>query len=123
MKKALLIIDHGSKKQEANDMIFDVVDMLKKQKKELIIHAAHMELADPTIADGIKKCIDDDAEHIIAIPYMLSPGRHATRDIPNLVKDAMKDYPHITFEITTHFGVHPKIADIIFEKAQLSDTN
>ena len=54
---------------------------------------------------------------------MLSPGRHVTRDIPNLVKDTMKDYPHITFEITTHFGVHPKIADIIFEKAQLSDTN
>ena len=26
-----------------------------------------MELADPTIADGIKKCIDDDAEYIIAI--------------------------------------------------------
>ena len=115
MKKALLIIDHGSKLKAANDMIFDVVETIKKSNSDLIVVGCHMEIAPPTIEDGFKACVEAGAEIVIAQPFMLSPGRHSTSDIPELVKEAAKQYPNIEYEIRPHFGQHYKIAEIITE--------
>ena len=120
MKSALLIIDHGSKLQAANDMIFDVVNLVQSQNKDIIVVGAHMELASPDIEDGIKECVNRGATHIIAQPFMLSPGRHSTRDIPNLVKEAAKNYPEIKIETSGHFGLHPKIVDILLDQSGLN---
>ena len=79
--KAILIIDHGSRVKAANDMIFDVVDLVQQKNNSVLVVGAHMELASPTIEDGINECIKKGATHIIAQPFMLSPGRHSTKDI------------------------------------------
>lgn len=120
MKKALLIIDHGSKLQAANDMIFDVVKLVQEKNKDIIVVGAHMELADPTIAHGIADCVKRGATHIIAQPFMLSPGRHSTKDIPNLVTQTAKNYPNIIIKTAKHFGLHPKIANILLDQSGLN---
>ncbi len=116
-KQALLIIDHGSKKQAANDMINDIVTLIKEEKPHLIVVGAHMELASPTIEDGITTCIDHGATEIIAQPFMLSPGRHTTEDIPNMVAEIALKFPDISIKTSTHLGVHPLLAPIILERA------
>jgi sirohydrochlorin ferrochelatase len=118
MKQALLIIDHGSKLKAANDMIFDVVKLVKERNKNIIVVGAHMELASPTIEDGIAECVKHGATHIIAQPFMLSPGRHSTKDIPNLVATTAKSYPTVKIETASHFGLHPKIVDVILDQFQ-----
>ena len=115
-KQALLIIDHGSRKQAANDMIFEVVESCRKSNPNLIIHGAHMELADPDILEGFKACIADGADYITAIPFMLSPGRHSTTDIPNLCAAASKECKDIPYCVTNHFGNHPLITTILLER-------
>lgn len=117
MKQALLVVDHGSKRKEANDMIFDLRVLLRSLKPNLIIHVAHMELAEPDIATGLHQCVVDGAAHIVVQPFMLSPGRHSTKDIPDLVEMAMKAYPSLTYHVSEHFGVHNKLAELIFEKS------
>ena len=117
--KALLVIDHGSRLKTANDMLFDVVDLLRSLRPDIIVHGAHMELADPTILDGFKKCVDDGATEVIAHPYMLSEGRHAQKDIPRLVNEAAEHFPDVLFTVTPPLGVHSNIANVIFERAQL----
>lgn len=115
MKKALLVIDHGSRRQAANDMIFEVVKRLRFKDPELIIHGAHMELAKPEIPEGIQACIDDGATNILVQPFMLSPGRHSKSDIPNIVAECKKKYPHVQIKVGKHLGLHP-----LFLKAVLS---
>ena len=87
-RTALLLIDHGSKKKAANHMLFDMVKLMRDQRPDLIIYGAHMELACPSIEDGIRYCMGRGATHIIAHPYMLAPGRHASEDIPRMVAHA-----------------------------------
>lgn len=120
MKKALLIIDHGSKRKSANFMLFDLVKFMRDQEPHLLIFGAHMELARPSIEEGIKWCIRKGANHIIAHPYMLSPGRHATEDIPRLVKKTMQNYPDISFEITDPLGIDLEIVSLIKKRAGLN---
>ena len=118
-KKALLIIDHGSKRVEANEMLKFVAAIIKKQKPGLIVHVAHMELADPTIEQGFEACVAEGATEVIAHPYMLSPGRHVVSDIPKMVGDAAGRHPHVKFSVTKPLGLHKKIAEIILERAGL----
>ena len=117
--KALIIIDHGSRLKAANDMIFDVVDMLRNKNKDIIIEGCHMELAEPDIATTFTKCVELGATHIIAQPFMLSPGRHSTSDIPQLVDDIARKFPNISYEVKPHFGTHEKMPDILFDNCGL----
>ena len=84
--KGILIIDHGSMKEEANHMLECVGELVQRMAGErVVVRVAHMELASPTIAEGFEACIAAGATEIVAFPYMLSPGKHSTRDIPRMV--------------------------------------
>jgi sirohydrochlorin ferrochelatase len=111
--KAIIIIDHGSRYPAANHSLFDVVHRMQELNPSLLIKGAHMELAEPSISSVVNDCIAEGATEIIAHPYMLAPGRHAIRDIPNLVHEAVAQHPGVTVTITAPLGVDDRIIDVI----------
>ena len=116
--KALIIVDHGSKYEEANLMLEEVAKLLKsKAPSDLIVEFAHMELAEPSIEKAIDKCVNQGAKSIVVHPYMLSPGRHAKKDIPELAHEAVKKYPDVELCVTQPLGLSEKIIDVILERA------
>lgn len=84
-----------------------------------IVEPAHMELAAPTIAEAFARCVERGATRVLVFPYFLSPGRHWTEDIPALVADAAKTFPHVPWLVTAPFGLHPKMLDIINDRLRL----
>ncbi|MGH7909614.1 MAG: CbiX/SirB N-terminal domain-containing protein [Thermodesulfobacteriota bacterium] len=122
-KRALIIVDHGSTFKEANDMLIEVAKMIRQSSKyEIdIVKYAHMELANPTISEAFDACVAEGAEEIIVHPYFLSPGRHSKEDIPNMVKEAARKHPHITYTITEPLGIHPKIIDVVLDRVVKAD--
>ncbi|HET9775545.1 MAG TPA: CbiX/SirB N-terminal domain-containing protein, partial [Gemmatimonadaceae bacterium] len=73
--KGVLIVDHGSKKDEANDMLVCMSNLLQTMAgPQVVVRYAHMELADPDIAKGFGSCVRAGATDVIVFPYMLSPG-------------------------------------------------
>src|ERR1041384_7146010 len=115
--RAILIIDHGSTRAEANQMLAKAADLLQQMVgDDVLVRYAHMELAEPTIGQGFAGCVRAGATEVIAFPYMLSPGKHVTRDVPRLVADAARDFPHVTYRVTDAFGVHEKLAEVIAER-------
>lgn len=116
--KAILLIDHGSTRAEANEMLEDMAIVVRRVAgPDVIVHAAHMELAEPTIAEGFARCVREGATEIIAFPYMLSPGRHSTKDIPNLVREAAAAFPGVAYRVTGAFGISEKLAGVVLERA------
>lgn len=114
--QAILLIDHGSTYKPANDMLQDIAALLRLKSPQTLVEIAHMELASPSIEESFRACVEKGATHIIAHPYMLSPGRHATKDIPDLVNLASQKFPGITYTVTKPLGVHPLISDIILDR-------
>ena len=86
----------------------------------VLIGYAHMELAEPTIEQGIAECVKRGATEIIAFPYMLSPGKHSKSDIPRLVSEASAKFPGVTCSVTPAFGVHEKLGEVVLERAGLT---
>jgi sirohydrochlorin ferrochelatase len=116
--RAILIIDHGSTRDEANHMLSCVANLVQQMVGDgVIVRHAHMELAEPSIPSGFAECVQAGADEVIAFPYMLSPGKHVTRDVPRLVAQAATAFPEISFRVTDAFGVHEKLAALIALRA------
>jgi sirohydrochlorin ferrochelatase len=116
--KGILIVDHGSQKREANDMLRSMADVIQTMAgSDVVVRYAHMELADPNIAAGFSSCVQAGATDVTVFPYMLSPGRHSTADIPRMVADVARAFPNVSFSVTPAFGLHEKLAEVVLERA------
>ena len=119
-KKALIIVDHGSKLEKANEMLAQIAELIKKKNSPEfeIISYCHMEIAEPTIRQAFDDCVSQGARHIVVHPYFLAPGRHSTQDIPNMAKDAAVKHPGVSYHVTEPLGIHENIIEVILERAQ-----
>jgi len=116
--RAIVLVDHGSRRAEANALLHAVADLVVQSSSDPIIVApAHMELAEPTIAQAFAACANRGATTIAVVPYMLAPGRHVTTDIPALAAEASQAHPTIPYHVTPPLGLHTSIAQIVLERA------
>lgn len=109
----LIIVDHGSKRHESNAMLELFVARLRAQSAYTIVEPAHMELAEPSIAQAFDRCVMAGAKRVIVMPYFLLPGRHWSSDIPHLTEQAAANHPGIEFMVTAPFGLHPMMMQIV----------
>lgn len=119
----IILVDHGSRFKAANDMLDEVVAMFKRVSGNRIVQAAHMELAEPTIAQAFDACVRQGAGRVAVHPYFLSPGKHSTTDIPRIVEQAAAQHPGVTFHVTPPLGLDDKIAEVIMRRVSECQRN
>lgn len=116
MKQGILIVDHGSRRAEANEALAEVALLVEQARPGAIVRIAHMDIVPPTIADAFDACVAEGAGEVIVHPYFLSPGNHTTNDIPRLAREAAKRHPGVVTRISDPLGVHPRLAEVILER-------
>jgi sirohydrochlorin ferrochelatase len=121
VKRAILLIDHGSRRAEANAALEDVAAQVRKRAPESIVEVAHLEIAEPDIAEGIDACVKQGATQIVVHPYFLGPGRHTTEDIPAQVERAGKTHPNVRIRISEALGGHAALIDAILDRVGDAD--
>jgi sirohydrochlorin ferrochelatase len=117
--KALIIVDHGSSVEEANDTLARVAELIRSNKKSGfdIVRYCHMELAEPTIGEAFDACVAAGASHIVVHPYFLVPGKHSKQDIPRMAAEAAGRHKDVSYHVTEPLGVHEKIIEVVLERA------
>jgi len=109
----IILIDHGSRLQAANDVLAELAALYARVSGTPIVEYAHMELAPPTLAEAYARCVTRGAARIVVMPYFLTPGRHASRDIPRMAEEAAAAHPGVPFRVTEPLGVDERIAQVI----------
>ncbi|WHY88494.1 sirohydrochlorin chelatase [Neobacillus novalis] len=113
--KAILYIGHGtrSKKgaEEARAFIERVIGRIDLPIQEI----SFLELTDPSIEEGFKRCVDKGATEIIVVPLFLLAAGHIKTDIPQALSLLQLRYPHIEVQVKDPFGVQEKILDAAVE--------
>eukprot|EP01033_Poteriospumella_lacustris_P010875 gene10875-7734_t len=69
-------------------LLQEQIDANGPKSNIIAVEAAHMEMAEPSIAQAYGKCVSRGAEHVVVHPFFLSQGRHVQDDIPQLVQEA-----------------------------------
>jgi len=117
--KGLLIIAHGSRRESSNNEVRTLTESIKTRVDSQfnIVDCAFLELAEPSIPDGIALCIQQGATEVIVMPYFLSAGRHVIEDIPEEVSKAQNNYPDVSITIADYLGSMAGIPDLIASQA------
>jgi|GEM_PF-213521 len=109
----IVIVDHGSRRIESNQMLEAFVAMFAGLKTRYsIVEPAHMELAEPSIETAIQRCVERGAKRVAVVPYFLSPGKHWKQDIPELTRAAAARCG-VPWVVTSPIGLTPMMADVI----------
>ena len=111
---AYLLIDHGSRRTAANELVAEIAELVRARLGEgAIVESAHMELAAPSIAEGFARCVEQGATLVIAHPFMLAPGRHASEDLPRVVAEAAAEHSAVEFVMAGPLGSHDGVIDAV----------
>lgn len=116
-RTALLLVDHGSRSQAANDVLEAVAALVRRMTGLGRVYTAHMQFAEPSIPAVFAQAVRDGATAVVVHPYFLSPGRHSQHDIPRMVAEAAQAFPGVAFRVTEPLGVHSKIVEVVLERA------
>mgnify|MGYP001215139188 FL=1 len=116
IKQAVLIIAHGSRRQEANDELLWVAKQLRLNDPLRFVQNCYLELAHPTIPEGAEHCVASGADHISLLPYFLSPGRHVHNDLQLHYETLSQQYRHIQWTLCAPLGQHPLILEILKQR-------
>lgn len=112
----IVIVDHGSRRDESNALLVRVADAFQASMGWAHVEPAHMELAEPSIATAIDRLVARGVRLLIVHPYFLAPGRHWHDDIPRLVADAAARHEGLQFLVTAPLGLHPLMMQIIQDR-------
>jgi sirohydrochlorin ferrochelatase len=112
----VVIVDHGSKRGESNDLLLEVVNLFRRLTGLGIVEPAHMELAEPSIGDAFDRAVEAGARTIVVLPYFLGPGRHWSEDIPRLADEAAARHEGVCHTLAKPLGLHPALIDVLAER-------
>lgn len=114
MKKALLIIDRGSKMKEVQEELRNTCELIKYKTDYSYVDFCFLEVIPPYIGEGIRKCIDRGADSITIVPYFLYPGmklKDAVTQTATIIRQEDKK-----MVITKPLSYQPIISEIVLKR-------
>ena len=113
--KVLLLIAHGSRKQSANDEIGRLAQRVQTLccDEYGAVVAAFLECAEPSIQQGIDRCVELGATEVVAVPYFLAAGKHVATDIPGELACAAAGHPQLDIEMSQYLGDSDAMPELV----------
>src|SRR5437868_5975936 len=108
---ALLLIAHGSRQAEANADLIWLADELAAGGEYRAVVSSYLELAEPGIEEGARRCVAAGAKRVILVPYFLSAGVHVRRDLETRRQRLAEQYRGIDFILAGPLGRDTLLAD------------
>jgi sirohydrochlorin ferrochelatase len=116
MARALLIVDHGTRRSEANESLARFARRIAEARPEWQVAHAHMELAQPDVPTAIEALVAAGATEIHLHLHFLSRGYHVRETIPELVDAARARHDHVRFHLSDPIGEDPRLIEIVVDR-------
>ena len=115
MRTAIVLIAHGSRREEANAELRQLAAAIGALRPEAVVVPAFLELAEPSIPEAVQSCVAQGARDVRLFPYFLSAGVHVTRDLEGFRQQFATDDPDVEFQLLRPLGAHPEITRIVLD--------
>lgn len=129
-KKGLVVMGHGSRRQEANtefaryvQQIADADAAHQNGQQYGFVRAAFLELAAPTLMQACEAAVADSCTHLDVYPLFLNQGRHVERDIPQQVAEVMERFSHVHVRLLDYMGNSAELTNLVLNHLRAQQTN
>jgi len=116
LRRAVLLVDHGSRRAEANAQLAALADLVRARMPESFVATAHLEIVSPSVPEGIEACVSAGAVEIAIHPFFLAPGRHSSEDLPRLAREGAVRHPGVSIRVGPPLGLHPQLVDAVMAR-------
>lgn len=113
MKTGVILLGHGSIREQANVEVRMMWTMMQNQLPEMDIRGCFVEVAEPTLEQVIDQFAQEGAKRIVIVPMFLTRGNHLSNGIPRILDAMRQKYTEIQIDLTQHLGADPLLAEII----------
>ncbi len=121
-KSAALLIAHGSRRPEANRDLVDLAFAIRGRTQYPIVEVAYLEVVEPTIPQGARRCVEQGATRVSFLPYFLSAGAHVVEDLERIRADLALEFPVVRFVLCQPLSLHPLLIEIVVDRLKEAES-
>ena len=114
MKKALLIVDRGSREPEVGHELKQICLLAKQRADYDHVGYSFLEVLRPFIAEGIGQCMAAGVSFITIMPYFLYPGMKLKDTVKQTARIGRDN--NIKLVITRPLSYHPRMVELIIDR-------
>jgi len=111
--KAILYIGHGTRSKKGAEEARVFIEKVIGRIDVLIQEISFLELSEPLIEEGFKRCVERGATEINVVPLFLLAAGHIKQDIPLALAGLQASFPDVQVTVREPFGVQGKILDAV----------
>ena len=111
--KAILYIGHGTRSKKGAEEARAFIEKVIGRIDVLIQEISFLELSEPLIEEGFKRCVERGATEINVVPLFLLAAGHIKQDIPLALAGLQASFPDVQVTVREPFGVQGKILDAV----------
>ncbi|MEB3274860.1 MAG: sirohydrochlorin chelatase [Prochlorothrix sp.] len=120
-QRPLLLVGHGSRDGDGRQALLDLGTAYQALDRSRPVIPCFLELTEPTIQDGVDRCVAEGYTDLSVLPILLFAARHNKFDVTNELDRARQRHPQIKFHYGRHFGITPSILDLWRDRLQELD--
>lgn len=105
----ILVVGHGTRKPSGQKQLMQLVEQMRQIEPSWPIEPSFLELASPTIQQGIERLSGSGMRRIIVVPILLFTAAHAKSDIPDAVEACAKNFQISVVAQTPSLGTSPEV--------------
>ncbi len=116
MSSGIILLAHGSRREIANDVLNQIVNMVKDDLSPDKVNQAFLQFSAPKLEEALKEQVEAGIKEIIVVPVFLFNGIHLQEDIPQLLDGERDKYPEVEIKFAAPIGADRRIGEIIKDR-------
>lgn len=113
-----MYVGHGSRIAKGNEQVKQFIEKVRERVDIPIQELAFLEKAQPTVLEGIQRCIAQGATSINVIPIFLFAANHVKVDLPDEIAKGKQLFPDVTFSIGKEIGPDYAVIEMLVDRLQ-----
>ena len=117
MSESLIILGHGSRREEANEELKAIYNLVKKANPAWQVSYAFVEFAHPSLEERVRELVKMGKKTIVLTPVFLTVGNHLAQGLPKRFKALEEENPGLKLVMAKHLGADPLIAQLVSKRS------
>jgi precorrin isomerase len=118
--ETIILMGHGSRVPGAGKDMEEVAQRLKDKYGYPRVEICFISRLGPHFPEIFEKCVNQGAKKVLAIPYFLHEGLHLLLDIPEMMQEEAKRFPHVKLILGRSLGFDEGLVDLVERRIEES---